>query len=106
MRKVANGHNTHLHRPDKTAQKKLNTERTRLNQMEASLPELLYPPGCKAFQGPEGFPEMDSPFESTKENDGVCTVTLPKGCTRKEAMAHIHHRTTMPLKSVTIQGLE
>lgn len=57
-----------------------------------------YPPGTRPFKSPCELTALDEPLELAAASDAIFTVTLPKGCTRREALARVHFETTLMVK--------
>jgi hypothetical protein len=66
---------------------------------------LRYPAGTKAFKAPAEQVELDKGFSHCQTQDYELKIVIPKGSSRREAMAEAHHATTLFLKKVALESL-
>ena len=58
----------------------------------------------RPFSSPVELNELDEVFDLSKEHANTSTVTFEKGCTRRQAMACVHHRMSTLLKCIHLEA--
>ena len=64
-----------------------------------------YPKGMKAFKRQEEATALDQPFSESGAEDWVFTAKIPKGSTRREALAIVHHKWAGFTKLIDVEQL-
>lgn len=57
-----------------------------------------YPPGTRPFRASATDIELDVPASCSADRPFQAVTTIPQGATRREAMAIVHHTTTVHIK--------
>ena len=65
-----------------------------------------YPPGMRGFKSPVSFTELGEDLQLCSEADWTCSVTFPRGCKRREALAVLHKFKEKIAKQIDVEALE